>query len=83
MRITLAITGRFYDTRGTAPHVLDLPRGAGVDDALTNAARAGISLAPRALLAVSGEHIGTVTQHEARTLVENDELLVFSPVAGG
>jgi len=83
VRITLTITGRSYDASVDCPRVLDLRPGAQVDDALTNAARAGIPLAPRALLAVSGEHIGTVTQHEPRTLVDDDDLLVFAPVAGG
>lgn len=83
MRITLTITGRFYHVGAACPRVLELHPGAVVDDALSDVARAGIPLAPRALLAVSGEHIGTVTRHEARTLVDNDELLVFAPVAGG
>jgi len=83
MRITLTITGRSYDVSLASPRVLELRAGAQVEDALTNAARAGIPLAPRALLAVSGEHIGTVMQHEPRRLVDDDELLVFAPVAGG
>jgi hypothetical protein len=83
MRITLKINGRGYDVGAASPRVLELCPGAQVDDALLDVARAGIALAPQALLAVSGEHIGTVRQHERRSLVDNDELLVFAPVAGG
>jgi len=83
MRITFTITGRSYDIGMASPRILELQPGAQVDDALGSAASAGIPLAPLALLAVSGEHIGTITQHEPRTLVDNDELLVFAPVAGG
>jgi len=86
MRISIAITGRLYDATLVLPRTLDLPAGAPVDEALAmlrSAAGAEKPLAPRALLAISGEHIGTVANHEPRTLVANDELLIFSPVAGG
>ena len=83
MRIRLIITGRSYEMNPTFPRALEVRPGAQVDDALASAARACVPLAPRALLAVSGAHIGTVADHEPRPLVEDDELLVFAPVAGG
>ena len=83
MRIKLKITGRSYDLSLTVPRVLELSQGAQVDDALAELARLNITLAPSALLAISGQHIGSVAHHEQRTIEENDELLVFAPVAGG
>ena len=86
MRITVKITGRLYDATSESSPELDLPPEATVDDALallSGAAGAGIPILPQALLAVSGEHLGTVVDHAPRTLVEDDELLIFSPVAGG
>jgi molybdopterin converting factor small subunit len=88
LRITVKITGRLYDVTSETPPVLDLPPEATVDDALAllsgaAGAGAGIPILPQALLAVSGEHLGTVVDHTPRTLVEDDELLIFSPVAGG
>ena len=65
------------------PRVLDLPEGARVEDALTALRLVAGPLAASALVAISGEHVGTVADHEPRTLMENDELLFFSPVAGG
>jgi sulfur carrier protein ThiS len=84
VRITVTTTGRLHSvTSGT--RVFDLPAGASVDDVL--AALKGedgeAAPSPQALVAVSGDHIGTVADHEQRTLVDNDEVLIFSPVAGG
>jgi hypothetical protein len=83
MRISVAITGRAYNAAVKLPRVLDLPEGARVEDALTALRVVAGPLAASALVAISGEHVGTVADHEPRTLMENDELLFFSPVAGG
>ncbi|MBV8265101.1 MAG: MoaD/ThiS family protein [Planctomycetaceae bacterium] len=86
MRITVKITGRLYDATSESSPELDLPPEATVDDALAllgGAAGAGNPILPQAMLAVSGEHLGTVLDHTPRTLVEGDEVLIFSPVAGG
>jgi sulfur carrier protein ThiS len=65
------------------PRVLELPDGARVADALTAMRVVAGPLASSALVAISGEHVGTVGDHEPRILMESDELLLFSPVAGG
>ena len=83
MHIAIAITGRAYNAALKLPRVLDLSDGADVEDALAALVRLAGPLAASALLAISGEHIGTVANHEPRLLVEGDELLFFSPVAGG
>jgi hypothetical protein len=83
MRISIAVTGRAYNAAVKLPRVLDLPDGARVEDALTALRLVAGPLAASALVAISGDHIGTVADHEPRTLVEKDELLFFSPVAGG
>jgi hypothetical protein len=66
--------------------VLDLPLGATVNDALAVLQRDVCSrrcLVPSALVAVSGQHVGTVADHEALPLGDADELFIFAPVAGG
>jgi molybdopterin converting factor small subunit len=86
VRIKLKITGRLYDAAADPTPVLDLPPGATVDDALAvlrNEAKGAGPIVPQALLAVSGEHLGTVADHASRALVEGDELVIFAPVAGG
>jgi len=88
VRIHVKISGRLYDAGATSPTVLDLAPGATVDDALNVLRAEGPAsgdgpIIPQAVLAVSGEHLGTVANHAPRILVENDELLIFAPVAGG
>ena len=83
MRIRVKITGRFYNIAEDAPGELELSDGASIDVALEAIRSVHRQLAPGALLAVSGEHLGTVADHRARTLTDNDEVLIFAPVAGG
>ena len=83
MRIKLKITGRLYNVAEGLPGELELSGEASIANALEAVRAMHGPLAPGALLAVSGEHLGTVADHLARTLRENDELLIFSPVAGG
>jgi len=86
MLVTVTISGRLYDLGPRHPGVLDLPTGATVDDALAVLQR-DVScrrcLAPSALVAVSGQHIGTVADHLAQPLADSDDLFIFAPVAGG
>jgi hypothetical protein len=83
MRISVAITGRAYNAAVKLPRVLDVPDGARIEDALTALRSIAGPLAASALVAVSGEHVGTVADHEPRILTEDAELLFFCPVAGG
>jgi molybdopterin converting factor small subunit len=86
MKITITISGRRYDLGPQHPGVLDLPTGASVDDALAVLQRDVSSrrcLAPSALVAVSGQHIGTIADHLVKPLGDADELFIFAPVAGG
>ena len=83
MRIKLKITGRLYNLAEGMPGELELSEEASIANALEAVRALHGPLAPGALLAVSGEHLGTVADHLGRTLKENDELLIFSPVAGG
>ena len=88
MRIYVKLSGRLYDASATAPTFLDLPEGATVGDALSvlraedQTGTAG-RIIDQAVLAVSGDHLGTIGDHTPRVLAENDELLIFAPVAGG
>jgi hypothetical protein len=75
-----------YDLGPQHPGVLDLPVGATVDNALAVLELDACSrrcLVPSALVAVSGQHIGTVADHAVQRLEDDDELLIFAPVAGG
>ncbi len=85
MKITVMASGRRYDLARPFPFGLDLPAGATVDDALAalQGALGSWGPPPSALLAVSGEHLGTVAEHESQRLAEADELLIFAPVASG
>lgn len=83
MTIRLKMTGRQYNLSGTLPEVLQLTDGASIELALEQIRSIAGPIAPGALLAVSGEHLGTVADHLARTLNDDDEVLIFSPVAGG
>lgn len=86
MKVTISISGRYYDRTAAFPNELDLPPGATVDDALiaVQADRPGVrGLVPAALVAISGRHIGTVADHAAQALCDGDELFIFAPVAGG
>jgi molybdopterin converting factor small subunit len=86
MKINIAVMGRFYPVTQNFPQQLDLPAGSRVGEAiraLQSCIELDLSLVPQTLLAVSGETIGTVANYRERTLVDDDELILFSPVAGG
>lgn len=87
MRIKVMLTGRSYHTAQNLPDELDLPDGSTLDDALeaisSQLGDDGAGLAPTCLIAVAGEHLGTVGAHEARPLHDGDELTLIAPVAGG
>jgi len=86
MNIRVIISGRHYDQLGHVPGELSLEEGASVDEALgviQAALPEGNRLPPSCLVAVSGQHLGTLASHQERTLTEGDELVVIAPVAGG
>jgi len=86
MMIRVAISGRHYDLAAGLPEELSLADGASVDAALAAVAGllpAGSRLPASCLVAVSGEHLGTLASHVSRPLRDGDELLVIAPVAGG
>jgi molybdopterin converting factor small subunit len=83
MRIQVKITGRQYNVAEALPEQLELSVGASIEHVLETIRSIHGPISPGALLAVSGEHLGTVADHRAKTLEDNDEVLIFSPVAGG
>ncbi|HUG68691.1 MAG TPA: MoaD/ThiS family protein [Pirellulaceae bacterium] len=86
MKIQISYTGRSYQTAGMLPCELTLEDGAMVDDALrllTKDLRDDQQLPASCLVAVSGEHIGTLAHYTNRPLRDRDELILIAPVAGG
>lgn len=86
MKIQVSYTGRSYQTANLLPSEITLAAGDTVDDALrllTNELGEDQMLPASCLLAVSGEHIGTLASHTNRPLQDRDELILIAPVAGG
>ncbi|MFV1966099.1 MAG: MoaD/ThiS family protein [Pirellulaceae bacterium] len=86
MNIKVVFTGRSYPLADNLPEELTLSEGATLDDAigalqerLSNEQR----LPSTCLVTVSGEHLGTLDNHRARTLSDGEELVLIAPVAGG
>lgn len=86
MKVRVVISGRHYEWAQIPTDELTLADGAALDDALA----ALSALLPRSrqlpdscLVALSGRHLGTVGDHRREPLRDGDELLLFSPVAGG
>ena len=86
MNVRIVLTGRSYHTTTTLPDVLSLPDEASLEDALDALRQAASKeevLPSSCLIAISGQHVGTIADHEDHTLKDGDELLFLSPVAGG
>ena len=86
MKIRLFVTGRAYHHTTALPAELELPDGATVNDALGAVVALlpeGVQLTPSSLVAIAGEHLGSVAQHRDRPLRAGDELTIIAPVAGG
>ena len=86
MHIRIVVSGRNYELAKPFPESLELPDGATVDDALEELATRfaeGRTFPPSCLLGVGGKHVGTVGAHPATPLDDNDEIMIFAPVAGG
>ncbi len=85
MKIHVVVSGRNYPTSQDAPDRLELPDGSTVTDALKTVSEiaGGAPMPDSCLIAVSGTHLGTLSQHEPRPLKDGDELVIIAPVAGG
>jgi hypothetical protein len=86
MTIHPLISGRHYDLAETIPRNLTLPDGASLDAALAaieSLLASGAKLPPSCLVAVAGNHLGTVERHTPHLLHDGDELLLLAPIAGG
>ena len=85
MKIRIAITGRSYHLAEPLGDEMTLPDAASVSDALSAITEklAGEQLPSSCLLAVSGDHLGTVANYQDRPLSDGDELALIAPVAGG
>ena len=86
MKIQISYTGRSYQTASLLPAEITLDDGATVDDALRlikSNLRDDQQLTKSCLVAVSGEHIGTLASYTNRSLRDRDELILIAPVAGG
>ena len=86
MKVIVSISGRLYDLAAVSLCEIELPAGATVDDALKALhwdVGGSQCLVPSALIAVSGQHLGTVACHSPQPLAEADDLFIFAPVAGG
>jgi hypothetical protein len=85
MRVRLFVSGRGYHAAERLPEELSLDDHATLDDALlaVTALLPPGGLGAEALVAVSGEHLGTVSRHRQRSLRDGEELVIIVPVAGG
>jgi molybdopterin converting factor small subunit len=86
MNIRIVISGRNYELAEPFPDTIELPDGDTLDDALELLSARfseGRSFPPSCLLGVSGKHVGTVGSHSRVILSDNDEIMIFAPVAGG
>lgn len=86
MNIRIVISGRNYELAEPFPDSLELPEGSTLDDALEQLATRfseGHTFPPSCLLGVDGKHVGNVGSHPPTALNDNDEIMIFAPVAGG
>lgn len=86
MKISVVITGRSYHAAAGIPSELTLPDASTVDDALRQIQHYlsdNDALPPSCLIAVGGQHLGTLADHPAAELRDGDELTLIAPVAGG
>ncbi len=68
------------------PQVVELDNGCSLSAALAHVAALlpdGQDLPPQSLVAVAGEHLGTVRRHAETALCDGQELTLIVPVAGG
>ncbi len=86
MKIRVVLTGRSYHTAASLPAELELGEGASLDDALNQinvALTEEATLPDSCLIAIGGQHVGTVASHPDVALQDGQELVLIAPVAGG
>ena len=86
MKIRLILTGRSYHNAATLPDELELSEGATLQQAIDRVNEllpAEASLTPSCLIALSGQHVGAISNFEDRQLADGQELTFIAPVAGG
>ncbi len=86
MKIRILFTGRSYQTSSQLPSELEVPEQVSISQAvqiLADRLPGDQSLPSTCLVAVSGEHVGTISQLNDRALVDGEELVLIAPVAGG
>ena len=86
MIIRVMMTGRSYQLSSEMPDTIELAEGATVRDAVARIE----SLLPgdqrlhtSCLVAVGGQHVGTIGDDLLQALNDGDELVLIAPVAGG
>jgi molybdopterin converting factor small subunit len=84
MTLRIVFSGRGYDAAADLPREWEFAEGATLDQVLAAVeARLSATLPASCLIAVGGEHLGTVGRHANRDLREGDEIVLIAPVAGG
>ena len=86
MKIRVVVSGRSYHVAEGLPAEIELPESATTQDAISTILQqlpAGESLADSCLVAVGGQHLGTLSSHQVHSLQDGDELTLIAPVAGG
>lgn len=86
MKILISYTGRNYQTAQALPAELTLDEGSTVADALNGIQQDltdDMQLPASCLVAVSGDHLGSLSSYCDRPLQDRDELMLIAPVAGG
>ncbi len=85
MKLQLVMTGRDYHTAEKLPEELELADAATLQDALSAIDNLlGEAILPTScLLALNGDHVGSVASYDDRPLKDGEELVIIAPVAGG
>lgn len=85
MKIRISFSGRSYHQAQALGDELPLPDNATVNDALAEIEQRldDQGLPSSCLVTVSGNHLGTVANHQNQQLSDGDELVLIAPVAGG
>ena len=84
MKIKIVLTGRSYDQGSDIPEQMELEEGANLSAVITSLnGLLATPLPASCLIAVGGNHVGTVAQHTDSPLSEGQEIVFIQPVAGG